>query len=260
MKVEILKLGGSVITVKREKRQPNLANIKRLTGEIARTGIKDLVVVHGGGSYGHPVAEKHDIAEGYKRASQLQGFSETHKAMIDLNSILLEHLIQKGIPAISVSPSAFIVTDDGEIVQEGFSLVDRYLEMGFMPILYGDAVLDRSRGFTILSGDQLAVRLAIELSADRIVFGGDVDGVYTDDPKVSDDARLILNLKLSELERAGLGGSTTTDVTGGMLGKIGEAADAVNNGIEVVIINAKTPDRVYNALMGKEVRGTKISR
>lgn len=246
--------------MKTEKKQPAVSKIKRLTKEIARTRTNELVIVHGGGSYGHPIAKQYDLAGGYKRLSQLDGFCITHKAMTDLNVILLEHLFERGIPAITVAPNSFILTDGGKIIQEDFSLLKRYVKMGFMPILHGDTVLDRTNGFTILSGDKLAVKLAEDLSANRIVFGGDVDGVYTRDPKVSNNARLISTLKVSELEKADIGGATTTDVTGGMMGKIREATGAVDKGIEVMIVNANKPGRVYCALTGKEVRGTRITR
>jgi isopentenyl phosphate kinase len=67
---------------------------------------------------------------------------------------------------------------------------------------------------------------------------------------------------LRELEKvkSKLGGSTATDVTGGMLGKISELVPAVAQGIPVVIVNAGKPNRVYKALMREKAEGTVIEK
>ncbi len=72
----ILKLGGSVVTHKDEYMSVHTGNIKRLAEEIAEVDAYPLVIVHGGGSFGHPVAKKHGIADGMVDKSQIFGFSE----------------------------------------------------------------------------------------------------------------------------------------------------------------------------------------
>lgn len=257
----VLKLGGSVITIKEKPMTADLGNIQRLAEEIAASGPRRLVVVHGGGSFGHPVAERYGIAEGFTSREQALGFSETHLAMVVLNSLIVEALVGLAVPAISVTPSSFLVTDGGRIGVSDFDVVRRLVDGGIMPILYGDAVLDRSRGFSILSGDQLAVRLSVELGVSRLVFAVDVDGVYTSNPKLSTDAKLIERLSLERLrEMVDVGGALTTDVTGGMLGKVSEAAVAVEAGVEVLIVNASRPGVILKALRGEPVTGTFLTR
>jgi isopentenyl phosphate kinase len=134
--------------------------------------------------------------------------------------------------------------------------------MGFMPVLYGDAVLDEKLGFTVLSGDQIVSYLARKFDAGKVVIGVDTDGLCDADPKVDKNAKLYTHLTLSELEKvkSRLGGSTAADVTGGMLGKIAELVPAVEQGIPVVMVNAAKPNRVYKALMGEKVEGTVIEK
>lgn len=236
-------------------------NVGRFAEEIAAAGLRRLVVVHGGGSFGHPVAKRYGIADGFTSERQVLGFSKTHRAMVALNSIVVDALISLGVPAVSVAPSSFIVTDDGRMGAVDFDPVRRLVDRGAVPVLHGDAVLDRSRGFAILSGDQLAVRLAVELGASRLVFGVDVDGVYTSNPKLAPGARLIERLSLEKLRGlVEIGRALTTDVTGGMLGKVSEAAAAVEAGVEVVIVNAAEPDIILKALRGEAVRGTILVR
>ncbi len=262
VKPTVLKLGGSVITDKEKKLTPDLQAIERLTKEISRANVSHLVLVHGGGSFGHPIAEQYGIAEGYKDASQIMGFSITHQRMTKLNKLIVGSLINHNIPAVEVQPSSCVVTKAGRIETMEEKPLKKMVEMGFVPVLYGDVVFDSEAGFAILSGDQIVSSLAISLKADRIVMGVDVDGLFTGDPKTDSSARLVRHITLEELKKLEplIGGSKVTDVTGGMLGKMFELKAAVENGVQTVIVNATEPERVYKALKGEKVVGTVIER
>jgi len=255
MIMQILKLGGSVITHKNKDFSPDNENIKRLAHEIAESNPESLIIVHGGGSFGHPVAKKYSISDGLKTADQLNGFSETHQAMTQLNQIIVDTLLNAGVPAFAVSASSMLVTSGKRLVDMDLSIIKKLLSIGLVPVMYGDAVLDTEQGFAILSGDQLIARLAMELDAERVIYGSDVDGIFTSNPKIDKDAKLINNFSLSNMT-ADVGDTTFTDVTGGMLGKLQEAEDAVKAGSEVLFINATAKDRVKSALKGEKVMGT----
>lgn len=259
--MQILKLGGSVVTDKDKPFTPRTQEIERLAREIAASMPTPLAIVHGGGSYGHPAAKRYEISGGYKKPSQLTGFSRTHQAMVELNKIIVDALLDAGVQAFSVSPSSFIVTEARRINELDASRVKLCIDTGIVPVLYGDAVLDTRQGFSILSGDQLVTRLATALKADRVILGTDVDGVYTADPKLVKEARLIPRLSLKELDgMVKIGEALNTDVTGGMLGKVREASEAVEAGVEVVLVNAREPGRVEAALRGEKVMGTVLTR
>lgn len=256
----VLKLGGSVVTDKAKPFTPNLPAIQRLADEILQAQSPKLILVHGGGSFGHPVAKKYGIMNGFKDKSQLAGFSETHEAMVSLNKIIVESLLRKGVPSFGMAPSSFVVTKSGRISICDESPLEQAVKIGLVPVLYGDAVLDLDVGFTILSGDQLAAFLAEKMKAKRLVMGVDVDGVFTDDPKKNAQARLVQRLSLAELKNLGsrISGAGATDVTGGMLGKVSELASPVKSGVETVIINALKSGNIYRVLKGEEVVGTKV--
>ena len=139
-------------------------------------------------------------------------------------------------------------------------LIQRMINMCLVPVLYGDSVLDEEQGFSILSGDQLMVTLAIALQSKRIIICVDVDGLYDDDPKLKPKAELFRRISLRELKAflGKIGKSTTVDVTGGMFGKMFELISALEEGVEVEIVNAKRVNRLYKALLNQEVIGTKI--
>jgi len=261
-KLTILKIGGSVITDKNEELAARTQEINRLAEEVQEAGIKGLIIVHGGGSFGHPSAMKYAIKDGLKEDSQKIGFSETHHFMTVLNGLLMDSLIWHDVPAVSVTSSSCITTENGRIKHFEDAPVRAFLKMGFIPVLYGDAVIDTNMGFTILSGDQIVSSLAVRLDAERIVMGIDVDGLYDADPKVEKTARMFRRITSRELKelQSKLREPTACDVTGGMVGKVLELLPAVEHGIPVIMVNALKPGYICNVLGGKKVEGTVIEK
>jgi len=258
MKPLIVKLGGSVVTDKRKPFLVKRKDLKRLAGEL-KAAKGPLIVVHGGGSFGHPLALKYKIADGYTGKNQLMGMSLTHRAMILLNSYVVEALQNADIPAIGVQPSSSTVLINGRIKSMDIGPIRMMLALGLVPVLYGDVVSDVKKGVKILSGDQIVSYLARRLGASKVIVGVDVDGVYADDPKgnkkseilkkiTPDDARLV----------ASLGAAGTQDVTGGMRNKVLELLDLARLGIEAEIVNASKPNVLRGAIRGKNVLGTKV--
>ncbi|MGD8566227.1 MAG: isopentenyl phosphate kinase [Candidatus Bathyarchaeota archaeon] len=255
----VVKLGGSVITNKDKPMTPDLAAINRLTKEISDVTNEQLIIVHGGGSFGHPLAKQYNIKDGYREASQIQGFTKTHQAMTALNRLVVDALIQKNVVAFPISPSSCIITKNGRIQTFCDSAIVYLLKNNYVPVLFGDVVLDTSIGFTILSGDQLVVSLANKFNAKKIIFGVDVDGLFTADPKTNEGAQLIqsitfnkLGLLINQIEK------TKTDVTGGMFGKIFELTLGSNTETTTLIINAAKEGNIRKALKEEWVAGTMI--
>jgi isopentenyl phosphate kinase len=257
-----MKIGGSVITDKNTELTPRTQAIDRLADEIRRANVKGLIIVHGGGSFGHPAAQRNAVKEGLKNSNQTMGFAETHHLMTVLNGLVMDSLITHEIPAVSITPSSCIVTEDGRIKNFENTPMKMLLNMGFTPVLFGDAVPDVKLGFTVLSGDQLTSTVARKLDAEHIIVGVDVDGLFDGDPKTLPTAKMFSHLSLSDLRdlRRFAGESTACDVTGGMLGKMRELFPAIEGGIRVTIVNAAKPGRIYNALRGESVEGTVIEK
>jgi isopentenyl phosphate kinase len=255
-----MKLGGSVITVKEKKFTPDINTINRIVGEISKANPKSIVIIHGGGSFGHPLAKQYKLVNGYSDPRQLIGFSKTRQAMRTLNKIVIDYFIHHNLPAVAIQPSACIITKNGRIHKFDFESIQKLLSLGFIPVLFGDVVLDYEKDFSILSGDQLTTKLAGFLNATRIILAVDVDGLFTKDPKLSKKAELIEKISLCELKSLlqSIGIATTVDVTKGMRGKIAELIPAIEDGIKITIVNAKKTNYLYKALKGEKVRSTEI--
>jgi isopentenyl phosphate kinase len=258
----VVKLGGSVITIKEEDFTPNPPVINRLAKEIAEAHLDSMILIHGGGSFGHPVAQKYQIAEGYKTPSQRIGFSKTRQAMMTLNKLVIDAFLRQNLPVVTVQPSACITTKGGRIQHFDVTAIQHLLRLGFIPVLYGDVALDLEVGFTILSGDQIAAELATIFNAEKTVIAVDVDGLFTEDPKSNPNAKLINEISLEELNGLldSIDEAKTVDVTKGMHGKIMEIIPAVERGIQIDLVNATIASRLYKALKGEKVTGTKITR
>jgi len=257
----VLKLGGSVLTFKDKIEAPRMDAIERIAGEIAEAKPESLLLVHGGGSFGHPHAERFRLTGGFKAGlTQLLGLSETRRAMVKLNSLLVEALNRKGVPAFSLQTSALTLTRKGRIASFNLKVVEGFLKLG-VPVLYGDAVADLEKGFTILSGDRLSAYLARRFGSPLLAFGVDVDGVYTADPKTNPKAKLFREIHVGKGFKKILGlieGSKAIDVTGGMRSKVLEVKGYVASGGKALIFNASKPGNVARVLRGLKVEGTLI--
>lgn len=259
----ILKIGGSALTIK-DAKKPTIdeVNLERIADEVSYYK-EDMVIVHGAGSFGHIHAKKYAIGEKIinerEKLNKIEGLSRTQVSMQLLNYLVVEKLQEKGIPAIGIKPSTFIMTENHRIAVCDTDIVKRYLDEGFVPVLYGDAVLDLNDDikFAIISGDQLITYFAKHLHADKVILSSDVDGIYTDNPKTNPEAELIdivtkdTKLTLTENENQ-------ADVTGGMAGKINELLSLAEEGIESLIINAEKEGNLKLAVSGEEVKGTLI--
>lgn len=258
----IVKIGGSVITDKDRSATANHTVIQRLATEIAESHQQPLILVHGGGSFGHPLAKQYQLAEGYQRDTQLLGVSKTRQAMMTLNKLFIDSLILKNVPAITIQPSSCILTNNKRIHEFYTRPIDQVLKRRMIPVLFGDVVIDIAMGFTILSGDQIMAELATSFHATNVIAAVDVDGLFTDDPKVNPHAKLINKITLTELNNTleGIGKATNVDVTGGMYGKMMELIPVIKQGATVTIINALKANRLKQALRGNHVIATQITR
>jgi isopentenyl phosphate kinase len=259
----LLKLGGSVITEKEKPFTPNRMVIMRLAKEIKKANVMPLIIIHGGGSFGHPVAKKYEIANGLNQQyrDQLVGFSRTHQAMVALNTFVIDALLLNDIPAFPIQPSSTIFTRNRRISKFIKSPILKMLDLAITPVLYGDAVFDETQGFSILSGDQILAYLAIHFPSERVIMCVDVDGLYTNDPKLNSSAKLLPEISIDTLKISQLtiGDSISDDVTGGMAGKIAELIPAIEKGCEVNLINGLHVNRLFKALKGMDVKGTTIT-
>lgn len=252
----LVKLGGSVITDKTRYRTFREDVLGRLVGEIASAG-REVILVHGAGSFGHVVAAQHQLQHGYRDDSQIAGAAKVMEDVRELDLNVIRVLNAGGVPSVSLPPSAVALLKGGKLEDLDVAAFRRYLELGMCPVTFGDVALDRERRFGICSGDQLMERLAREFRPERVIFCADVDGVYTADPAGDPDATLIGTVDrrtLDALPRT----QRCADVTGSIFGKLETMMRIAAWGGDAIVLNGHAPGRLEAALKGETVIGSKV--
>lgn len=265
MDTVFLKLGGSLITEKSRARTPRLDVIRRLMDEIAQArreapGLR-LVLGHGSGSFGHMEAKKFGTADGVRSAEDWRGFAAVWAAADQMNRIIMDSLASAGLPGVRIAPSSCAILEGGNLAEMPVAGVEAALNAGIIPVVYGDAVFDRSRGGGITSTEMVFAHLARTLHPRRILLAGIERGVFEDYP-----ARKVLRDRIQAGDRENLGptlqGSAHADVTGGMLSKVLDMLDLVlrEKNLQVLVFSGEVEGNVRRALTGESVEGTLLEK
>ncbi len=275
-----LKLGGSLITDKDRPYTPRLDKLKKLADEIASslTSDRQLVLGHGSGSFGHAAAKKFGTRDGFPplgashHSPQMlgiwgeteggggywKGFAEVWFQASQLNRFVMEALRAAGIASVALAPVSAVTSREVRVARWDLTPLRAALEAGLLPVIYGDVIFDEVRGGTILSTEDLFAHLARELRPNRILLAGLEAGVWEDFPART---RLVSEIHLQSYEamRAGIGASTSVDVTGGMAAKVGQMFDLIREvpGLTARIFSAEEAGNLSRALAGEAI-GTEL--
>lgn len=266
----VIKWGGGLITEKSSLCTPDLEILKQLAQTIVDCQNKeiDVILVHGAGSFGHLRAKHWRLNEGLlpnarferdeKCVTQREAVHTVRQEMLELNAHVCHALEQRNITPI-VHPPHLWAQNTGPTFTGN---LDRFQQQGLgqVHVTFGDVVdIEGDGQFGILSGDDLVVRLAVELPAvQRLVFAiKGVDGILRVPPEQASDKDLIENW-YPGIDFEGTHQSKI-DVTGGIGLKAARGSLVASRGIEVIMVNGAKSDRVLNAMLGNPVRGTRVS-
>jgi len=255
----LVKLGGSVITDKARLRTPRRAAIRRLAAELAAAR-QPLLAVHGAGSYGHILARRHKLGEGGSSPAKRVAAARVQQDVKELDGLVVNALIAAGISAVPIPPSTVLSLSGGTVATMDLTPFLEFSSMGFTPVTFGDVVRDVRRGFSVCSGDLMMLELARAFRPERAVFVADVDGLFTADPKRRHDAELLDVVQPKDLDRIAFTSSSRTDVTGSIEGKVRRMFEIADHTGECLIINGNVKNRVRDALRGRRVVGTRVTR
>jgi len=263
-KIVLIKLGGSLITDKQKPFTPKISVIDDLSRQIKEALDEDktlqLIIGNGGGSFPHYPALKYKMNEGIKKEEQKFGFCLVQDAASQLNRIVVNSLLKHNLNTVSLNPSSMIVTKNGKIKKFFPFPLFSMLNLGLIPVTYGDIVFDEEKGSFILSTEVILNFLSLFLKrygfkVDKIIHNGLTSGVLDEKGKTIKKITLknFSQIKKNFYQTLGF------DITGGMWHKVKESLCLTKYGIKSFIINGTAEKNLLkNALLGKKVEGTWI--
>jgi len=258
--IYILKMGGSLITNKNEPFSLRKKILRNVVSEIIASG-KKIIIIHGGGAFGHPTAKKYDINSGKNLSieNQIYGLAKTHSVMTELNKYVVDEFIKKEIPAMSIQTSCIFIQDLVKGIELNADIIKLLLDLGIIPILYGDILLNRNGDFSIISGDTIILKLCESLGnlqLSKVIFAMEEDGLYIEIPETGEItlAERIEYEQINTLNLANLG--KKIDITGGITIKLNNIKKILNLGIPVQLVNGLKEDNIEKALIHENVKGT----
>jgi isopentenyl phosphate kinase len=247
----VVKLGGSFITRKdglfafREK------EVKEAVTAMKGTGL-DFAIVHGGGSFGHPVAKTFGLS-GSTYSKSSAGVSETRLAMHNLSYLLYIQLGIAGFKPYLLNSSSLIRMDGGPLA--GYStFLAELVRTGLTPLTHGDVQLFYE-GYRIVSGDHLAYLFCKALKPSRMVYVFDQPGILR---VAGDPTSVVKELTVSQAKE--LRFDEAEDATGGLATKIKTACEIASLGVEARFVSGFDRDGLIRALTGEEFSGTILKR
>lgn len=257
----LIKLGGSVVTDKSKPFKARGEVITRLAKEIG-SGLKaskvKAIIGHGAGSFAHIPAAKYKTKEGFINRSSRFGMCVTEESARWLNMIVLKRFISQRLPVFPFSGASFLISDAKVCTKSYFDPIEKAIEIGVIPLVYGDVVVDKKLGCTVFSTERIFAEIAKKfrkIYKIRMIYVTNVDGVYDKNGLV---IKSITTKNIKSLESS-ITGAKGVDVTGGMLHKVEAAlALAKKYGIRTSIINGRKPGLLRKAIMGKIAIGTQV--
>ena len=258
----LIKLGGSLITDKTRAQTARKEVIDRLSAEISQlsaSGGASLLIGHGSGSFGHRAAAEHGIQQGVRSSEQRVGAGWTQRSAAILHGTVMQSLLEARVPAFSLSPSSFSTAAAGSLQSVWPEPMLMALDLGIVPVVHGDVILDRDRGASISSTESVFLALVPALASrgrfvQEIVWLGETDGVLDSKgaviPEIDPDDIASL--------AAGIEGASGVDVTGGMRHRLETAETLARLGVTSWIGNGLEPGSLIRAVEGEAVGGTRI--
>lgn len=240
----LIKLGGSIITNKEKPLSPRKKVVENIAKNLKKIS-EPIIIVHGGGSFGHYWSVKYDMHTKPKKYD-MHGVAIVKNSMIDLNKIILNAFVKNKLNPYSLPPTDFM---SGNIpVIKKVKEMTEITKSGLIPITYGDALWYGDKKTYILSGDKIMTHLAKILKPRLVIFALNEDGLYSD----LKTKKLIYELKGESPKIS----ENKMDVTGGMARKVDEASIIAKSGMNVFFVNGNKPERIVKAVKNNKYEGT----
>jgi len=251
----VIKYGGNVL-IDREVFNNFILDINILN----KLGLS-VIIVHGGGPRIKRELDKKNIETKFidgLRVTDKNIINVVEDVLINFNNDIVQNLKKLGSNAVSFhSKHNNIIEVKPEREELGFvgipnkinsNLIENVINQNQIPIVAPLGIGANKQTYNI-NGDTAASAIAKKLKSRRLLLMTNVEGVYDDQKK------LISEIKPYDLENL----IKWKVVQGGMIPKIQNCVDAVENGVRgVVILDGRKPHSILYEIFSDEGSGTLI--
>ena len=232
----LIKLGGSIITNKEKPLSVRRKTIDNLAKSLKKID-DSMIIVHGGGSYGHYWSVKYDMHT-KARKYNLRGVAILKNSLIELKKIILDSLLKNKLNPYCLPPTDFMLGN--KPIPKKVKEIEKIAKTGLIPVTYGDALWFGQKKTYILSGDKIMTHLAKILKPRLSIFVLNEDGLYSD----LKSKKLIYELRGKRPSIS----ENKMDVTGGMTRKVEEASKISKRGMRVFSVTGNKPERIVKTV------------
>ena len=220
-----------------------------------------VIIVHGGGPRIKRELDKKKIESKFidgLRVTDKNIINVVEEVLIDFNNDIVQNLKKLGSNAVSFhTKNNNIIEVKPERKELGFvgipnrinsQLIENTISQNQIPIVAPLGIGENHQTYNI-NGDTAASAIAKKLKSRRLLLMTNVEGVYDDQKK------LITEIKPLDLENL----IKWKVVQGGMIPKIKNCVDAVENGVRgVVILDGRKPHSILHEIFSDQGSGTLI--
>ena len=246
----VIKLGTSTLAHKTGKLNiRRMTNLVRVISDLHNSGREIIMVSSGAVGLG---AGKLGLPEKPKETKLKQ-------AVAAIGQCELMHVYDDMFEKYSVTVAQILLTktiiNNPNHCENFKNTVEALVGMGVIPIVNeNDTIAIDELELEIGENDSLSALVADLSGADLLLILSDIDALYTDDPRVNPEAEPIrvVDEITPEIESVA-GGAGTSFGTGGMSTKINAAKIAAEAGIDMVIMNGRNPELLYDLFEDKEI-------
>jgi glutamate 5-kinase len=246
----VIKLGTSTLAHKTGKLNiRRMTNLVRVISDLHNSGREIIMVSSGAVGLG---AGKLGLPEKPKD-------TKTKQAVAAIGQCELMHVYDDMFAKYSVTVAQILLTktiiNNPNHCENFMNTVEKLVGMDVIPIVNeNDTIAIDELELEIGENDSLSALVAELSRADLLLILSDIDALYDDDPRSNPDAKPIPVVeKITPEIEAVAGGAGTSLGTGGMSTKINAAKIATNAGIDMIIMNGKDPEKLYDLFEDKEI-------
>ena len=246
----VIKLGTSTLAHKTGKLNiRRMTNLVRVISDLHNSGREIIMVSSGAVGLG---AGKLGLPEKPKD-------TKTKQAVAAIGQCELMHVYDDMFAKYSVTVAQILLTktiiNNPNHCENFMNTVEKLVGMDVIPIVNeNDTIAIDELELEIGENDSLSALVAELSRADLLLILSDIDALYDDDPRSNPDAKPVRVVeKITPEIEAMAGGAGSPLGTGGMSTKINAAKIATNAGIDMIIMNGKDPEKLYDLFEDKEI-------